>query len=944
MSNPARRTFGSRAIGNGAGWALLILSLILLLFLPIQPASAQGNGGAKVSGKVISRFSLGGEEMEGSENSAGLSLEIPISDAKVTIAAGRQSFKLKTGTAGNFSCRGLPSGNVHLSIVKEGYDEFSEDVVLAQGDNVIIVELKKEVETLNPAVKTEDVPLVSMRGDTLVFNTAAIPLQESDYAIDLLRQFPGVEVKDGQIAVYGKSVSRTYVNGALIFGSSPMAAMENIKGSEVLTMDVYDEKGVMERKDGVEREKDRVINVKTRNPILSATDVRTMAYAGVDEKEEKGGSSQARYSLGASGKFFSETFQLTGEVVGSNMGMASTSSRLPFVMPNYQENKNASFSMEKHFKDALMGDALILSYSYGDTWSKRESEKETEYFAAGDLPGRNVYSSSRSRIKQSSHNFNVNAKIWTNPKFELTASSFLSFSDSFNRTDHTEKTAVGDLSMRQNPLDNSEEHSWRVGGDLSFTPISRKKRLFTVDASYLREENKFPSFQLDTLSTSYVKRHLVREGEGKTENISLSASKHLFQKTSENGSFGLRASYGWSHSTNGRDRLSYNLFPTRMDDAAGTFDYTYKVTSNRAGLEFNFSKGSKSRGSISLAAVAHKVSDLERIPETKTSETYFSLLPGASISFSSVRFFTYTSSVQIPNAEQIRGRIEDSNPLHLIAGNPSLKRSFSHNVTIQERFKFASRFMLSANIGITTDPIVPKVLFFPTRTILPEYGDYQAPAGAYLSTYDNADYSLNAQVLLNVFQSEMKLFGRIFTLTMYPQLSFSSVPQYYSETLDHNFLFGPSFRSSFTYTPSSLLRIIGSAEASYGHNWNELGTIKVDQILSDINLEARGDFLKRGYYEVSYLWNGLFFIKQPDYNRNIHRLNLSIGIAVGKGKAFRIGLHGVNLLDSGSDYTTSLTGSYFSRTWNPVPGRSFLLGFTYRFNNTAKRPLPTINF
>jgi hypothetical protein len=252
--------------------------------------------------------------------------------------------------------------------------------------------------------------------------------------------------------------------------------------------------------------------------------------------------------------------------------------------------------------------------------------------------------------------------------------------------------------------------------------------------------------------------------------------------------------------------------------------------------------------------------------------------------------------------------------------------------------------MLSANIGITTDPIVPKVLFFPTRTILPEYGDYQAPAGAYLSTYDNADYSLNAQVLLNVFQSEMKLFGRIFTLTMYPQLSFSSVPQYYSETLDHNFLFGPSFRSSFTYTPSSLLRIIGSAEASYGHNWNELGTIKVDQILSDINLEARGDFLKRGYYEVSYLWNGLFVIKQPDYNRNIHRLNLAIGIAVGKGKAFRIGLHGVNLLDSGSDYTTSLTGSYFSRTWNPVPGRSFLLGFTYRFNNTAKRPLPTINF
>ena len=882
--------------------------------------------------------------MEGSENSPGLSLEIPISDAKVTITAERQSFKLRTSTTGNFSSRGLPSGSVHLSIVKEGYEEFSEDVVLTPGDNVIIVELKQEIETLNPAVKTEEVPLVSMRGDTVVFNTAAIPLQESDYAIDLLRQFPGVEVKNGQIAVFGKSIARTYVNGALIFGSSPIAAMENIKGSEVLTMDVYDEKGVMERKDGIEREKDRVINVKTRNPILSATDVRTIAYAGVDGNAEKGESPQARYSLGASGKFFSETFQLTGEVVGSNLGMTSTSSKLPFVMPNYQESKNASFSMEKRFKDALMGDALRLSYTYGDSWSKRESKKETEYFAAGDVPGRNFYTSSWSRSKQSSHNFNADAKIWTNPNFELSISSFLSFSDSDNRVDRSEKTVVQELSMSQSPTDKSTDKSWRVGGNLSFTPISRKKRLFTVDASYLREENKFPSFQLDTLSSSFVKRHLVKDGEGKTENISLSIGKNLFQRSSENGSFGLRASYEWSHSTNGKEQLSYNLFPTRTDDPAGTYNYTYKVTSNKAGLEFNFSKGAKSRGSLSLTAVTHKVSDQERVPESLAGKTYFSLLPGASISFSSLRFFTYTSAVQIPNVEQIRGRIEDSNPLHLIAGNPSIRRSFSHNVTMQERFGFASRLMLSANIGITTDPVVPKVLFFPTRTILPEYGDYEVPAGVYLSTYDNADYSLNAQVLLNVFQSEMKLLGRIFTLTMYPQLSFSSVPLYYSETLDHNFLLGPSFRSSFTFTPSSSLRISGSTEASYGHNWNGLGTFKVDQILADVNLDAKGDFLKRGYYEASYLWNGLFILKQPDYNRNIHRLNIAVGIAVGKEKALRIGLHGVNLLDGGSDYITSLTGSSLSWTWNPVPGRSFLMSLTYRFNNTAKRPLPTISF
>jgi len=134
--------------------------------------------------------------------------------------------------------------------------------------------------------------------------------------------------------------------------------------------------------------------------------------------------------------------------------------------------------------------------------------------------------------------------------------------------------------------------------------------------------------------------------------------------------------------------------------------------------------------------------------------------------------------VILPQVEQIRGRIEDSDPLHLIAGNPSVKRSIKHDVTIQERFNYTSKFFLSASIGITSAPIVPKISYFPSKTALPQYEDYQVPEGAYLSSYDNADYSLDVQVLLNTFLSEMKLFGKNTSLRMYPQVSLSIAPRY----------------------------------------------------------------------------------------------------------------------------------------------------------------------
>ena len=340
------------------------LLLVAGLCLPVtlhgqnQPADTLSS----IVGKTFYRMEIGNAgQTLGIEN-----LDVPVSRIDVFLVAAGDTLRTKTDDQGRFSFSGIAAKSVTLSMVNDDYAPFSESFVLMPGDNVVIVPRQKKIETLDAATVTAEAPVMTMRGDTLVYHAAALRVDEGDYAIDLLRQMPGVEVNrtTGEIRISGKSVARSYVNGALVFGLSPINAMENLRAEQVVTMEVYDETNPEEILDRRAREKQRVVNIKTKDPIFRTTDLQVRAIAGADETRQENGDRQYRYAAGTNAHFFSELVQLSADVITNNVGMGSSGiNAVPGPQTNYMATTNLDLGFNRYWESPLFGNGLNTRYS-----------------------------------------------------------------------------------------------------------------------------------------------------------------------------------------------------------------------------------------------------------------------------------------------------------------------------------------------------------------------------------------------------------------------------------------------------------------------------------------------------------------------------------------------------------------------------------------------------
>ena len=103
------------------------------------------------------------------------------------------------------------------------------------------VKLEPAAKEIEKVTVKADIPLYKLSGDTLIYNAAAVKTLEGDDAIRIVEQLPGIILNNNSISVLGKSVERTYVDGKLIFGESPMTALLNLTAADVHKIKVYDE-------------------------------------------------------------------------------------------------------------------------------------------------------------------------------------------------------------------------------------------------------------------------------------------------------------------------------------------------------------------------------------------------------------------------------------------------------------------------------------------------------------------------------------------------------------------------------------------------------------------------------------------------------------------------------------------------------------------------------
>ena len=268
------------------------ISIFLLLYITL-PINAQDKTN-ELSGFIIHK----------QENGSNGSLD----GANIFLIYAKDTLKT-TSINGVFRFKPIKTGKAKLIITAIGCRKVEKELNIIAGKNSnLYIEILDESIQLEEVTIKGRIPIVTQNGDTLIFNPKAVNVQEGDVAMNIVEQLPGTETDDHSVKIMGKQVTKTYIDGRLIFGSDPMAALKNLSATDVLKIKAYDEyentktKKLMYRGDLT-----RVLNIETKSKLISSWKAHLLASTGsnMDSKNDRG---KFRKGLGLTTNFFSEKF------------------------------------------------------------------------------------------------------------------------------------------------------------------------------------------------------------------------------------------------------------------------------------------------------------------------------------------------------------------------------------------------------------------------------------------------------------------------------------------------------------------------------------------------------------------------------------------------------------------------------------------------------------
>ena len=919
------------------------IPIVLLLLLGGLCAYAQ-NGTARLVGKVFERMEIGADVVSEA------SLNYPVNNARIVLETEDSTYVSTSSLAGSnpggFVFDNIKPGTATLTITHKDFNTFSETATLEAGDNVamiVLVRAKERIgETLEAAVVTEEAPLITYRGDTLVYHAAKMDIREGDYVIDIIKNLPGVKYNNQSLEIDGKMVVRTYVNGSLIFGKHPMAAMENLSAQQLVAMEVYDEDNPEDYIYGTTSLKDRVVNLKTKEPIFSVFDIQTLISAGADATPAESGENRYRYALGGNAKFFSELRQLSADLVASNLGLRSSNIVTPpSVLVNYNENKTISLVYNKYWNNVLQGDALELSYNYSNDWNRSRHQRQSEFFAVGDVPHRFIDASSELSNTQSTHNAISHLKITSLKHIILAWHNTVSLTENENRNRLKETVLWEGMS----PMGKDEEignnmNSWNIAEKVSLTPLIGGKRPFTAILDFEIGNSGNDSWDVDTLSTSYLRRNLVKDSDNRNLAYGLTVRKVIYPGSKKS----INLEYIIKYNGSSYEQMAFDLDPDGniYPNIFNTFDYTNSVYSSAISANSVIFRRQNMFVNAKVTPTVKWINNLEKNLDIQTKRTYISLNPDIDINCKDWSILHYSVSSIVPSIQQIRNRIDDTDAMRIRVGNPDLKQSLTHSLSSSySKTKKSSSFNFKANLQIVERPILNRTFYYSNEGKLPDYNDYLIPAGATLTTYVNgparitSDLALEYTTSFNAFNKFLKS-----TLRLSPSFKYINDPIYFGDVLDRTTETAPALTVDFSTRVGKQTRLSFKDNIQDIHGNNKNGTMSHHILRHTYSASADLTLFKKMKLSTSYSRNIFKPINHEEGKKvDIQRLNIEAGIDVFKGRC-KITLSGYDLLSGGSEYSESFTESSYIKTWTPSYGRYCLLKLTYRFNNTNGKLIP----
>jgi hypothetical protein len=925
---------------------LLFLFLLVIGFT----ASAQ-----TITGRVID--SAGGKELA----FATVSLVKAQDSVLVTFAV--------ADSTGHFRLAGVPAGRFLLSVSYAGYVPVWKPLTAVAG-GLPLGEIGLTPVGLEGVEVVARRPPVEINNDTIEFNSEHFKTQPNAVVEDLLRKMPGVTIEsDGTVKVNGQTVRRVLVNGKEFFTGDVKMATKNLNADAVDKVQVFDRKSDQASFTGVDDgNSEKTINLKLKKDRNNALFGKAGIGGGVSS-----GAAGIGGGSGGEGRFDGQTNinRFKGDEQLSFLGMGNNTNRQGFSLMDVlnftgdlsRGMRNGGGGVQVQFGDPSSNNGLPVTglgqnqqgvattfaggLNYNNTWDKGRTNLNANYTMShvrlltdkessvqNLLPG-NFYttldsSHAMNSVAQERLNMIFDQQLDSSMSLRLNPSFAWQHSDKQDHSSYMSSAADGTL------LNNGYSNTASLPGAFNFASdallrkkLAKKGRTISVDLSVKYNHSTSTGSQLSDNVFLGGGDSVIDEYQGR-DAITRSFGGNVTY-TEPIGPRSLLAFSGFYNSNTGNS----NKQTFDADRGTGKHDVLNPMLSNDFNSDYQYSGGGLSfrsnqrKLSMTVGATlqAAALSAMDNTAGKTIHQAFTDLLPTGifKYAFSKSKNFQleYSASTVQPSVVQLQPVADLSDPLNVRTGNPDLKRTYNHRVSLnyfaasmekRTNFLMALNYSQSANAIVESDSVnaVGARVITPVNTsgVRNLFGTIdlgfplrkmhsQVEAGSFLSYARNISF-LNG------------LANTISTMTVGPRVSFD-----YSrgDRLDIRLTASLSLNSSdYSLQPALNTHYMRQ-------NYGVIGTGYLPWRLS-LHTE----------------FNAIINTGRADgYNTTIPLWNASIAKALLKNDRGEVKFGVMDLLNRNTGITRSVDqGSIVDEQYN-VLRRYFLLSFTYSLNKSGLR-------
>lgn len=802
---------------------------------------------------------------------------------------------------------------------------------------------------LSEVVVTAPIKEVELVGDTTVINADAYRIPEGSNLEELVKKIPGLEYdRQNKTLVYnGLPIAEINVNGEAFFAGNHALALENLPADLVSRIKVYDKRSEMEKFMGIKTgEENYVLDLQTKKEFNGTLMTSVAAGKGNNKKKEA--------------ELISNFFKTGGEnlsVIAKSGNRNMTSAN----KDNRQDNVAVNFLKKFGKKIHLNGNVM---YSNAINGNEGTSYYE-QYLKTGN---RYRYATS------DRHNTNRMASTMLSMKWNIDKMTLLNLSGSFSAMKGTNGSDSRQATYNEDPeLDitapfNGEENG-QTENDIRVNGIRMNSRSTSANRQYFL--NADLTRRLNEKGSSLGLTMQYSEGRGKNEAFSVSSTTYYqlqdewgndsvlyrnqyYDSPNRNRKFSLglvltqplhkslraQLSYKFKRENQNNYRNTYDLsrfFDGTDDEPLYTLPEGYEAaytdslsnrsrshtTAHEVALHLNYTNRTwEINAGLSVVPERQSLDQKTGRMQADTLRTSVNYYPAVTVLWHKKKTrvqLSYEGDTKQPGLTELLTLTDNSDPLNITRGNPSLRPSYNQRVRLEAR---------DTKIGLNGDMTWANTVNSVTRAVT-----YNTQTGGIESYPVNVNGNWNARATVR-YQKRIK---RRFSVTARTGASFSQNVSLINEGQQEM----PERSTTHNTTLNANLRL------GYQPQWGGFDLTGDWRFRHSTNLlRETGDYTRDyrlGVNAYADLPGGIQLRSDVDYSfRNGTNItpgeddqvvwNASLSWRFLKQKKAELSFYWADILSQKKNFTRSVSSSRLSERHTQQIGSWFMLSFKYRFN------------